>query len=128
MTMVEARRAERVRSFLRARIMFNHNNSTIDCVVKNLSTTGAKLEVASTISIPSEFDLDIPQKGRVFRVRMMWRDATSLGVQFIAGTAEQDAPETRLEKLERENRKLKSMVATLTKRLEDLGQDVSWTP
>ena len=126
MTMVEARKAERARAFLRARIVFNNMNSTIDCTIKNISVTGAKIELSNTITIPTEFDLDIPARGRVYRARLMWRDSDAIGVAFEdtpAAAAEQDL--SRIEKLDRENRKLKQAVATLTKRLVDLGQDVS---
>ena len=125
MTMVEARRGERVRSFLRARIVFNNKNSSIDCTIKNISPTGAKLEVANTFSLPAEFDLQIPAKNRTVRAKMMWRDAEALGVEFQDQNTNASAAEQTIETLERENRKLKTKLALLTKRLQDLGQDVS---
>ena len=100
MTMAEARRDERVRAFLRARICFNNNASTIDCTVKNISASGAKIEMSSAVSVPSEFDLDVPQKGRIYRARLMWRDASSLGVQFVdrsADTEQLDSHAARLQ-------------------------------
>ncbi len=126
MSMAEVRQDERVRAFLRARIVFNNNSSTIDCTIKNFSSSGAKIELDSTLSIPAEFDLDIPQKGRVYRARMMWRDANALGVQFLE-KAEPDAVEigSQAARLERENKRLKATIAHLTKRLEAVGQDVS---
>lgn len=126
MAMAEVRRDERVRAFLRARIIFNNHNSTVDCIIKNISASGAKIELSNALSIPSEFDLDVPQKGRIYRARMMWRDAEALGVEFIEGAPEDKAAlEVRLGQLERESRKLKATIAILTKRLENLGQDVS---
>ncbi len=126
MSMAEVRQDERVRAFLRARIVFNNNSSTIDCTIKNFSSSGAKIELDSTLSIPAEFDLDVPQKGRVYRARMMWRDANSLGVRFLE-KAEPDAVEigSQAARLERENKRLKATIAHLTKRLEAVGQDVS---
>ena len=125
MTMAEARRDERVRAFLRARICFNNNASTIDCTVKNISASGAKIEMSSAVSVPSEFDLDVPQKGRIYRARLMWRDASSLGVQFVDRSAETEQLDSHAARLQRENKKLKATIALLTKRLESLGQDVS---
>ena len=56
----------------------------------------------------------------------MWRDMDAIGVQFIDADVPRDvSPVDRVEKLEREIRKLKTLNATLVKRLEDLGQDVS---
>ena len=125
MLMVEARSAERVRSFLRARITFNNGNTTVDCTVRNISATGAKIELSSAVAVPTEFDLDVPQKGRVFRARMMWRDTEYAGIQFIEGDKPAETTDHRVERLLTENRKLRKTVAALTKRLEDLGQDVS---
>lgn len=127
MQMVESRRSERVRSFLRAKILFNNQNTSFDCIVRNISATGAKIEVSNTISIPTQFDLEIPQKARSYKARIVWRDAESMGVEFIqpeAGMPGSDPSESKLERLERENRRLRSAVAELTKRLEDIGQAV----
>ena len=126
MMMIEARRAERVRSLLRARIIFNNHNSTIDCTIKNITPFGAKLDLGNAMSIPDVFDIEVPQKGRTFRARLAWRNATAVGVEFFEDeTAAQDRARTKLERLEQENKKLRSTVAQLAKRLEDLGQDVS---
>jgi hypothetical protein len=130
--MEEVRRAERVKSFLRAQIIFNQRMSTIDCMVKNISQTGARLALNEALSIPNEFDLFIPQKGRTYRARMVWRDAGAIGVEFVvaeaqtaetrelAGDGDLDA---RLHALQLQNAELKARIRDLSKRLADLGQD-----
>ena len=124
--MTELRIAERSRSLLKARIVFNNRMSTIDCIVKNISTSGAKIAVASTLSIPNEFDLEIPLRGKTYRVQMRWRDSESMGVEFMnaADSPSQNA-RSDYQKLEDENARLKTTIRALTKRLTDLGQDVS---
>jgi len=125
----DGRGAERVRSFLRAQIIYNNRASTTDCIVKNISATGAKIAIDEALSVPSEFDLHIPQKGRTYRARMAWRDATAIGVEFIdneqAPAAEEAVPasELRLRSLELQNAELRSRVRELSRRLENLGQD-----
>jgi hypothetical protein len=37
--------------------------SIVDCVVRNISASGAKLALAGSLPIPGEFELQIPQKG-----------------------------------------------------------------
>ena len=107
MTMTEVRRDERVRALLRARILFNNNSSTIDCTVRNISSGGAKLEISSALTVPSEFDLDVPQKGRTYRARLMWRDANFLGVQFVEkGARDAAQTETQATQLEQEKPEL----------------------
>jgi len=128
MAMAEGRQDERVRSFLRARILFNNNSSSIECTIKNISPGGAKIELSSELALPDEFDVEVPQKGRTYRARLMWRDINSLGVRFVEkGAAETTQLQTQTMRLEQENRKLKARIAVLTKRLEGLGQDVSAT-
>ena len=126
MMMVEARRAERVRSFLRARIIFNNHSTTIDCVIKNISRSGAKIDLGNSMSIPETFDLEVPQKGRTFRARLSWRNETSIGVAFVDDEpAGRDRARGEVERLKQENRTLRLSVAQLTKRLEQLGQSVT---
>lgn len=119
---IEGRRSERVRSFLRARILFNNGASTIDCTIKNISAHGAKIDVDHAMSVPSEFDLEVPQRSRTYRARMMWRAADSVGVEFIEHGASPDNAQSAIQRLEAENRKLRASVAQLTRRLEELGQ------
>lgn len=124
--MAEVRRDERVRAFLRARIIFNNQNTTIECTIKNISASGAKIVLSEALTIPTEFDLEVPQKGRTYRARMMWRDAGAIGVHFVeAGADPSDAEDPRIVRIQAENRRLKATVTGLRRRLEDLGQDVS---
>jgi hypothetical protein len=128
------RSAERIRSFLRAQIIFNNRMSTIDCIIKNISATGAKIALNDTFAVPTEFDLYIPQKSRGHHARLIWRDKDSIGVEFTDGqtaaaspTAAPELPamggETRLRDLEVQNAELKARIRALCRRLEDLGQD-----
>ncbi len=131
--MLEGRRPERARSLLRAQIIFNQSLSTIECVVKNISATGAKLALSDTLTVPSEFDVHIPQKGKTYHARMVWRDTAAIGVEFIqpeAHTEDGAHPEQSLSEIEKrmralqlQNAELKIRVRELSKRLEDLGQD-----
>ena len=127
MSLVEPRSTDRVRCLLRARILFNNNNSTIDCVIKNISETGAKIALNTETTVPVDFNLEIPARGQTLRARIIWRDTDSIGVGFVEQMPA--APETitsgDVARLEKELRKLKSINLILTKRLEDLGQDVS---
>lgn len=126
MMMVEARRSERVRSFLRARIIFNNGASTIECTIKNISLHGAKIEIIHSLSVPSEFDLEVPQRARTYRAKMMWRAADSIGVEFVEQGVGTENAQGTIQRLETENRKLRNSIAQLTKRLEDLGQAVGF--
>jgi hypothetical protein len=56
---MENRSARRRRTLKAGRIIFNKGSSTLDCTLRNQSETGAAIEVASTVGIPEEFDLQI---------------------------------------------------------------------
>ena len=57
--MPEARRSKRVRTILGVKIVFNNRMRVRDCVVKNISSSGAKLVVPDTLRVPNEFELYI---------------------------------------------------------------------
>lgn len=127
--MQEHRATERVRSFLRAQIVFNNRMTTIECIIKNYSAAGAKIALNDTLAVPTEFDVYIPAKQRNHHARLVWRDKDAIGVNFIeAGDAAEKKPTTsvgvdRVRELELQNAELKSRIRELSKRLEDLGQD-----
>lgn len=79
--MEERRIAPRKRTLKGARIAINDGYSTFDCTVRNLSETGAKLKLASTLGVPDAFDL-IFDDGRKFACTVMWRQGEELGVSF----------------------------------------------
>lgn len=55
---------------------------TIDCTVRNLSETGAALEVVSPIGIPERFTLVLTAESRRLPCRVVWRKERRIGVTF----------------------------------------------
>jgi hypothetical protein len=97
--MDERRSDVRARSLLRGRIIFNQRGSTMDCVIRNLSATGARIVMGETVVVPKEFELSIPQKGTTYRARLRWRTATEFGVEFLPCPAGQ-MDQGKMERLE----------------------------
>jgi len=119
--MPNERKRERVRAILGAHIVFNNRNSTIDCQIRNISRTGAKLSLSNSVTLPEEFDIEVPQKGKTYRARLCWRDAASAGIEFILDATEAAEAEDRaalIAKLEAENLALKLRVQELMRLLE----------
>jgi hypothetical protein len=58
------------------------NGGTIDCVVRNVSDTGAQLEVASPVGIPGEFNLMISGNIAKRPCRVAWVKDKRIGVAF----------------------------------------------
>jgi hypothetical protein len=63
-------------------IVFNRAGA-IDATVRNLSASGAMLEVESVLDIPSEFQLNIKADSFRRNCRIMWRQPRRLGVRFF---------------------------------------------
>jgi hypothetical protein len=114
--MDERRKGVRSKSLLGARIVYNNRASTIDCTVRNISPTGARLVFGGPVAAPDEFDLVISQKERTHRCRIAWRKANEIGVAFV------DAQESaspidaarRIKALEDEKAALKRRLMQLT--------------
>jgi len=79
--MTEQRHSQRQRTLKGALISFNNERSTLSCTVRNLSETGANLQVTSVLGVPDSFTLRFPDK-RSFPCTVVWRKATELGVRF----------------------------------------------
>lgn len=79
---LEKRLAPRRNTLIPADIVFDGGRSRISCIIRNLSETGAKLEVASVAKIPRTFDL-VVSKVRPQACEVKWRTLKELGVHFI---------------------------------------------
>lgn len=82
----DRRLEERSPCDLPAKIVISGGQPEIACVVKNLSTTGAKIEVAEATRLPEEFDLlvpAVPGADQKFRVRIQWREQDYVGGEFL---------------------------------------------
>jgi hypothetical protein len=79
---MERRRYQRTRTLKSARILLNHHHSVIDCTVRNLSPSGACLNVASVIGIPEQFDVFFEADRSVRACRLVWHKEKQVGVEF----------------------------------------------
>jgi hypothetical protein len=78
--MIENRAAPRHRVLKRGSITFNGGG--IDCTVRNLSSSGAGLDVASPIGLPQSFTLVIEADHFIRRCHPVWRSEKRIGVAF----------------------------------------------
>ena len=79
---MERRRQRRARTLKSARILFNQHHSVIDCTVRNMSPTGACLNVESALGIPEQFDVMFEADHTVRPCRMIWHKERQIGVEF----------------------------------------------
>jgi hypothetical protein len=80
---LEKRISPRRNTMIEATIIFDGGRTRVPCIIRNLSETGAKLEVVDTkvSAIPRTFDL-VVAKVRPQGCSVMWRSLKELGVQF----------------------------------------------
>ena len=104
--MEERRQSDRRKTYLGGTIIFNSNGSTIDCLVRNLSSAGAMIEIDSFSHPPGEFHFEVGKRGH--RAMIAWRNATRAGITFAASASEPISIEwsRRLKKCEAEKLRL----------------------
>jgi hypothetical protein len=54
----------------------------MDCLVRNMSGAGAKLDFSGAVTIPDEVDLTITRRAETLRARIIWRRGDEAGVAF----------------------------------------------
>ncbi len=79
--MSEFRTAFRYRTH-RPALMLLDGGGKIECTVRDLSTKGARLEVAGSEKIPSNFVLLIRGQGDRFRCHLIWQNGNVIGVEY----------------------------------------------
>jgi len=79
--MNEHRIAPRGRVLKSGRIVLSEKAPKLDCTIRNLSATGACLQISSTYGIPADFDLLLSVSERK-SCHVVWRTDTKLGVAF----------------------------------------------
>jgi len=85
--MIERRSAPRQKSFLHGFVYCGSNPSAVDCLVRDISNTGARLKFSSCQTPAGEItDLHIPLKGQTLRVDVKWREADEIGVAFVCAS------------------------------------------
>ena len=116
--MEERRKVTRYKSLLRGRVYFNNRSSTADCLVRDISSHGARLIFADEVMIPDIVDLYIPAKEQTIRAQVVWRNANESGIAFanhgqMARPAEAGDLAERVQKLEHEIDVLKRFIRRL---------------
>jgi PilZ domain len=80
--MQERRKEQRSRVFWEGKVSFNRRQSVLDCVIRNMTETGAKLAVTESAFVPREFELVVPKRQAAYRARIIWRQSDQVGIQF----------------------------------------------
>ena len=80
--MVDDHRVAPRRRLLKAGKITFGGGAAFDCTIRNLSETGAALEVISPVGIPERFTLVVEADQRHLPCRVVWRKEKRIGVHF----------------------------------------------
>jgi hypothetical protein len=82
MDSIDKPRAQRQRTFKGAAIYYG-GVGVMDCVIRNLSESGALLEVPDPSHLPNEFTLMLKLEHKRRPCRVAWRAGSNVGINFI---------------------------------------------
>ncbi len=90
--MIAHSRAVRADTCISGRANLERGSATyVDCIIEDLSPTGACVVFSADVLVPRYFDLTVGHDGQTHRARMMWQQANKVGVMFLKARA--NAPE-----------------------------------
>jgi hypothetical protein len=117
------RPAQRIRTFLKGVVYYDNRRVSIDCTIRDISDTGARIAFTSPVTVPDHIELFIPQKQRTIPALVQRRDHAEIGVSFRdqrAGTPRRDSDAeitARVAALEQEVAQLRRIVKKLRDKL-----------
>ena len=97
----ERRRAPRLRTLLGGKLVHSGGLFSMNCVVRNLSDTGARISLPPSAGAPDTFDLIDLKHGVAFACRVVWRQYPLVGVAFEGRDALDTGDTPRLRTLKR---------------------------
>ena len=100
---------------------------SVECLIRDFSAAGARIEVSDDTELPSEIELFFPLKQFTYRARVRWRGENEVGLSF--DPADTGAPADpaqahlleRLMRVEAENAELRLETAQLRLQLEHVA-------
>ncbi len=84
MNTIDNRVAQRLKVLKDGKIVTGAFQSVIDCCVRDISATGAKIKCLHAAAVPNEFRLMMPGDNTIRDARVVWRREEELGVLFTS--------------------------------------------
>ena len=90
--MIERRQSIRSRVIYSGVVGYNRRQTTVECVIRDFSDTGAHIEFTDPAVLPDIVDLLVAKKNRAFTARVAWRQSNRVGLAFRAIDREDPMP------------------------------------
>lgn len=84
MTTDNKRIAQRQRVLKGAKIVSMNRWSVVDCTVRDMSETGAKLICGDQAAVATEFRFLLPSDNSIRTAKVVWRRGDLLGIEFTS--------------------------------------------
>ena len=97
----ERRRGARHRALLAAKMATEDASLTIDCVIRNISDTGALVETTSPQLLPADLHLVQLKDGVVWDAKVVWRRGHQVGLELGARHDLRETTDKQLKALRR---------------------------
>lgn len=78
----ERRGAPRRRVLKGATLRFNRGYGALECIVRNLSDSGARLVFGDTAAVPPHFDVWLSGAEKPLPASVRWRGLEDVGIEF----------------------------------------------
>jgi hypothetical protein len=72
----------RIRTFLKGMVYYDNRRASIECTIRDLSDTGARIAFTTLVTLPDNIELHIPQKEMTLPAQVRRRDGNEIGVSF----------------------------------------------
>lgn len=69
----------------RAQLLLDRNGKSRPCYIADISESGARIVLETDEALPKRFLLLLASRGGLRDCRQVWRDGSTLGVEFLAG-------------------------------------------
>jgi len=79
--MIEKRAEPRHRVLKRGTLAFNGGGG-LDCTVRNISSSGARIDIANPVGVPNRFTLVIESDRFMRRCHAVWSNEQRIGLAF----------------------------------------------
>ena len=74
--------AIRQRTFLKGTLYYDNRRASIECLVRDISDSGARLTFEHPVNVPDNVELFIPQKQQTLRESVRRRGPNEIGIAF----------------------------------------------
>ncbi len=77
------RSSTRRQTNLAGKILIDKRRTPIECMVRDLSDGGARIDLRDEALLPYEFELEVPDINLLVRTRVAWANGKSYGLMFL---------------------------------------------